>query len=70
MKVPSRSNYLLPTLFIIAVVLLLLPASAFMSGAANRSIAVTPQASTNPGQVGKWNPTLIQFKTVPLHISL
>ncbi len=69
MKVPSRPNYLLPTLFIIAVVLLLLPASAFMSGAANKSSAV-PIQSTNPGQVGKWNTTLIQFKTVPLHISL
>ena len=64
MQVPSRPNYLLPALFIVAVVLLLVPASAFMN-----STAVTPQGS-NPGQVGKWNPTLIQFKTVPLHISL
>lgn len=32
--------------------------------------APPPPQVTNPGIVGKWNPTLIQFKTVPLHISL
>jgi hypothetical protein len=68
MKVPSRPNYLLPALFIVAVVLLLVPANALMSGTANKAPAVALQS--NPGQVGKWNTTLIQFKTVPLHISL
>lgn len=70
MKVPSRPNYLLLALFIVAVVLLLVPANALMRGVANKSTAVTPQGSTNPGQVGKWNTVLIPFKTVPLHISL
>lgn len=70
MKTSSAPRYLFPALFLVAIVLLVLPASALMSGAANKPIAVVPQASTNPGQVGKWNPALIPFKTVPLHISL
>jgi len=42
-----------------------------MTGAIKKPNVTAPvQASTNPAIVGKWNPTLIQFKTVPLPISL
>lgn len=70
MKVPSRPNtrYLLPALFIVAVTLVLIPNRASMTSAVKKS--ATPQASTNPAIVGQWNPVLIPFKTVPLHISL
>ena len=72
MKVSSTpvAKYLLPSLFLVAVVLLLVPASALMTGAAKKPAAVAAQLSTNPAVVGKWNPVLIPFKTVPLHISL
>jgi hypothetical protein len=70
MKLPSRPNakYLLPALFIVAVTLLLIPNRASMTSAVKKSAAI--QTSTNPAIVGQWNPALIQFKTVPLHISL
>src|SRR6185295_2949754 len=73
MKVPSRPNakYLLPALFFVAVVLLLIPNRASMTDAIKKpNVSAVVQASTNPAIVGQWNPTLIQFKTVPLHISL
>lgn len=71
MKVPSASNvkYLLSALFLVAVAVLLIPGSASTTSSAKKS-TVALQSTTNPGVVGKWNPTLIPFKTVPLHISL
>jgi Domain of unknown function (DUF1929)/F5/8 type C domain len=66
---PAAPKYLFAALFLVAVVLLVLPGSALVSDAAkNPTVAI--QSSTNPAVVGKWNPTLIPFKTVPLHISL
>jgi allantoicase len=70
MKTSSGPRYLFPALFLVAVVLMVLPARALMNNRTNKSTAAAPQASTNPGQVGQWNSVLIPFKTVPLHISL
>lgn len=74
MKV-STSKYLLPSLFIVAVVLMLFPGRALISDAAKKPIPLalpqaTPTPTPHPAIAGKWNPTLIPFKTVPLHISL
>ena len=75
MKVPatSKTKYLLPILFFVVVVLLILPGKAFIGepAAAKKSVAAAAVVQTpNAGTIGQWNPALIPFATVPVHISL
>ncbi|HEX2267900.1 MAG TPA: galactose oxidase-like domain-containing protein, partial [Pyrinomonadaceae bacterium] len=67
----SRAKYLFPLLFIVAVVLLILPGNVFIGErvAATKTVAAAFQ-TPNAGTIGQWNPTLIPFATVPVHISL
>lgn len=75
MKVPaiSKTRYLLLFLFLVTVGLLILPGKAFIGepAAAKKSVAAAALVQTpNAGTVGQWNPALIPFATVPVHISL
>lgn len=76
MKVPatSQTKYLLPIFFFVVVVLLILPGKAFIGepAAAKRSAVPAPAAPQTPnaGTIGQWNPAVIPFATVPVHISL
>ncbi len=70
MKATSRARYLLPILFLVAVTLLVLPGNRFLNDPiAGTKSAAAPQ-TPNAGTIGQWNPTLIPFVTVPVHISL
>jgi Domain of unknown function (DUF1929)/F5/8 type C domain/Glyoxal oxidase N-terminus len=69
----SQTKYLLPILFFVVVVLLVLPGKAFIGepAAAKKPVAAAALVQTsNAGTMGQWNPTLIPFATVPVHISL
>jgi Domain of unknown function (DUF1929)/F5/8 type C domain len=66
----SRAKYLFLFLFLVAVGLLILPGKVFVGERVAATKAVAAPQTPNAGTEGQWHPTLIPFKTVPVHISL